>query len=180
MDHQQVMRVIDNPEKAENYLLGYLKPQDDYLTFKKDEYMASFAVIHKKRFDDCDGGAFAAAALLQDDGYPPLILGMYSFEKNGHAIYVYKKNNKWGTLGIDRIDCHRAEYDSIEDIVMSYGYDFYFLLDLNELKIDWINTDKDISDDFYAVYKKLHKVDYSFKFRFYRNFYFKDFFWWFL
>ena len=64
---------IITPDQTKRYLTEYPSPKSDEANYGKEDYIASFKIIHKKGSDDCDGSALAAAALLHDDGYPPLM-----------------------------------------------------------------------------------------------------------
>ena len=113
---------------------------------EKNIYL-SFKHIHKNEIDDCNGGALTAAALLSDDGYEPLVLTM--LEKGGekpnpsmgHIIFIYKKENKWGTLGINPSDCQEPKYSSIEEIVQRYNFITYFVKNIKEEYPDYIDND---------------------------------------
>ena len=97
---EEAMIQVTTPNQVREYLLNFLDYQKDAKNFGETEYMASFRVIHQNRSDDCDGAALAAAALLHDNGYPPLMLCMYEDDSsNGHAVFVYNKEGEWATLG---------------------------------------------------------------------------------
>lgn len=180
MSYVEVIERIKTPQEAKKYILGYLEYKDDISNWGQVDYWASFSRIHKNGSDDCEGGAFAAAALLQDNGYPPLMLAFGEFgKKSGHAVYIYKENGKWGTLGIDITDCHDAKYDTVDDIVRSYGGDYYNVYNLENTNVDWLNTDLNIKNRFYFV-ESGNFLYYSPNEKLYRNNFVKVLFWWLL
>jgi len=145
MDYKTAIKDVKTPEDARLYTSFFIKPADDYKNYKSYDYFAPFEEIHKRKKDDCDGGAIAACALLYDDGYEPLFLAMYRKNKNiGHAIYVYKRDGKWGSIGINKSDWNEPKFDSVKELVASFGYDEYTLYDLDKIGHDWINGNENL------------------------------------
>lgn len=155
MSYTQVMKEIKTPAQAEKYLTTFLSYKKDRENFRVWDYAASFKRIHKNKSDDCDGGSLAAAALLSDDGYPPLQLIMYIPKvltntnlRSGHAVFIYQENGKWGTLGIDKMDCQKPKYSSIEDIVKHYEYFRFGVINIAEQYPDYTNNNKNMKKSF--------------------------------
>lgn len=75
----------------------------------------------------CFEAAFLAAAILENKGYPPLILDLESVDGLDHVLFVFKENGRWGSIGKsrDRVLAGRAPvYRSIRDLMWSY-FDAY-------------------------------------------------------
>mgnify|MGYP001588538285 FL=1 len=150
--YKYVIKAIKTPEEAEKYLTEFLTYVSDSINYKKFDYIASFKKINQKGRDDCDGGAIAAASSLKDDGYPPLYLRMYMHHPLFgpllvHAVYPYQENKNsclWGSLGISEVDCKKPNFTSIKDLVKSFGFYLYDLVNLDELYSNW--TEKSIGD----------------------------------
>ncbi len=145
LSYRQVISEIETPEQAQQYLLNYLTFAHDQKIFGEKDYIASFERIHTQGSDDCDGGVIAAAALLSDNGYPPLSLCMYKKEHTltnvgGHAIFIYKQDGKWGTLGILKYDCQSPRYKSVEEIVRKYGFDKFNIINIGKEYPDWLTN----------------------------------------
>lgn len=75
----------------------------------------------------CTDIAVATAALLQDDGFPPLTLSIgFNEDRNGHEVFVYQgKDGRWGSG--DGPDKNKgAIYDNLEELAEKtakrYGY----------------------------------------------------------
>ena len=154
MNYREVISQIKTPEQARKYLLDYLTFVPDQKNFGEEDYIASFRRIHENGGDDCDGGVITAAALLRDNGYPPLSLCMYKKEHSlnnlgGHAIFIYKKDGKWGTLGILKYDCQSPQYNSVEEIVSKYGFDKFKVVNVEAEYPDWLNNNINMSAKIY-------------------------------
>lgn len=95
--YKKVIKKIKTPEQTAHYLENHLF----YWSNGVDTY-CSFKYIHERGYGICAEYAFAAAALLKDDGYPSLILEVF-FEnrQTTHTIFIYNKKGKWGTLGME-------------------------------------------------------------------------------
>jgi len=144
LDYKQAIAKVKTPEDAAKYLTVFLSYQPDKKTFGIYDYIASFKRIHENRHDDCDGGAIAAAALLSDNGYPPLILVMYNYgsKRDAHAVFPYQENKRWGMLGINSKDCQWPTYDSIEEMVRTTGeYDSFYINNIAKICHNWIDND---------------------------------------
>lgn len=109
LDYKEVIKLIKTPEQTAHYLKTRLH-------FVDTDTYCSFKYIHERGYGLCAEYAFAAAALLSDDGYPELILHMYFLGTNDtHACYIYqdKKTRKWGTLGVDDESSPGAIFSSL-------------------------------------------------------------------
>ena len=50
----------------------------------------------------CFESALAAAAILEQHGYPPLVLSFESIDKLDHVLFVYRRNGRWGSVARSR------------------------------------------------------------------------------
>ena len=148
--HEVLIKQISTVEQAEQYLLTQLKYEYDIKNYGEEDYVASFKVINERRIDDCDGGALAAAALLSDDGYTPNMLIMKIEHGNNdwsaHAIFVYQEKDLIGCLGINKTDCIRPRFRSLEEVTMYFKFNEYKLINLNDVAPDWKDCDYNLSD----------------------------------
>jgi len=136
MSLERVVKQVTTWEEAEQYIMAHLRYKYDKDNFGQNHIEASFEEIHKRKVDDCDGGAVAAAALLSDnpryevyrmrlvmkdsiDHIDDFIesLGMTSPFANHAVSIVYDKDTmKFGALGINAADCIKPEFDSIGEV----------------------------------------------------------------
>src|SRR5438105_11410487 len=50
----------------------------------------------------CLEAALAAAVILEQHGYPPLVLSFESIDELDHVIFVYRRNGRWGSVARSR------------------------------------------------------------------------------
>jgi len=146
LNYQEAIEVVRTPYEAQKYLLEH------FIWDNKAGKGESFKVNHIKRRGVCLDYASAAAALLSDNGYPPLILLMYSKE-HGHAVFLYRTEKGFGILGKPSSP---PRYKSVKEL-MEKGinkmyqkkFTHYFVADLDESLKDrsWIySNDIDLQD----------------------------------
>ena len=113
---QRLIRRLNTPTKVQ----AWLKTLDYHM---KDT-MRTLPDIVRTRSVHCLEGALAAAAILKHHGYPPLLLDIDSKDKLGHVLFLYKRNGRYGTVGISRdigLYGRRPAYRTIRSLVQSYA-----------------------------------------------------------
>ena len=117
---------------------------------KEGGTMRSFRELLKRNEAHCLEAAVGAAVILEQHGYPPLLLDLESVDLLDHVIFVFQQNGKWGSIGRSRdIGLHGRKplFRTLRDLVWSY-FDAYIdysgrikgygLADLCELRnYDW-------------------------------------------
>jgi hypothetical protein len=58
----------------------------------------SFRELLKRREAHCLEAAVGAAVILEQHGYPPLLLSLESQDLLDHVVYVFKQNGRWGSI----------------------------------------------------------------------------------
>ena len=117
--------------------------------------MRSFREVVRRKEAHCLEGALAAAVVLEQHGYPPLLLDLESVDLLDHVIFVFKQNGLWGSIARSRdISLHgrRPVFRLLRELVWSYYepyVDFsgrikgYGLTNLHELgNYDWRFSDR--------------------------------------
>jgi len=112
--------------------------------------MRSFREVLKRKEAHCLEAAVGAAAILEQHGYPPLLLDLESQDLLDHVIFVFKENGKWGSVARSRdtgLHGRKAVFRSVRDLALSYfdpfvdfsgrlkGYGLTSLYDLGDY--DW-------------------------------------------
>src|SRR5712691_1047581 len=120
--------------------------------------MRSFREVIKRDQAHCLEAAVGAAVILEQHGYPPLLLDIESHDLLDHVIFVFKKSGLWGAIGRSRdIGLHGRKplFRSLRDLTWSYfdpyvdfsgrikGYGLTSLYDLG--KYDWRFSPRNLS-----------------------------------
>ncbi|MGH9971239.1 MAG: hypothetical protein ACREBG_26075 [Pyrinomonadaceae bacterium] len=138
--------------------------------------MRSFREVVRRNEAHCLEAAVAAAVILEQHGYPPLLMDLESYDLLDHVIFVFQKNWRWGSIGRSRdIGLHgrRPLFRSLRDLTWSYfdpyvdltgrlkGYGLTNLYDLGNY--DWRFSAKNmhkIEDHLRAIpHRAIHSSD---------------------
>ena len=123
----------------------------------------------------CLEGALLTAAILEEHGFPPLVLSIDSRDDLCHAIFVFKTETGWGAVGKSRlIGMHgRApKFKTLRDLAMSYFEPFvhresnkaigFSLLNLNDSGTNWRSSTRNLWKlEEFVVYSKHTKMNTS-------------------
>ena len=64
--------------------------------------LRSFRGVVATRTVHCMEAALTAATILEQHGYPPLILSFESIDELDHVLFVYQRRGLWGSIGRSR------------------------------------------------------------------------------
>jgi hypothetical protein len=73
-----------------------------YNTEPGGDTLRGFREVVRHRTAHCLEAALFAACVLEQHGYPTLLLGLESIDLLDHVIFVYRKNGKWGSVARSR------------------------------------------------------------------------------
>lgn len=148
---QKLAKKLKTPKQVQKYLRG--RP---YNREKKGETLSSAETALRRGRLHCFEAAFAAAAILEHHGYPPLIMSLESKDLLDHVIYVFKEKNLWGSIARSRdegLNGRPPRYRSLRDLAMSY-YDPYVdksgkikayqVAHLDDCGVDWRESKRNI------------------------------------
>lgn len=157
MNYQEVIKAVETPAQVRAYILNNIQPEQSNITTGN----ISFKKIHEYRKGDCSEAVIAASALLSDNGYPPLHLVMaHSDGGVRHGVFVYKENDKWGTISINPSENYNAKFSTLEEVSRTLGYDLYRLCRIHDEFIpDWVSTDRSLS---FTVEERKKLPEFSF------------------
>ena len=85
--------------------------------------LRSFREVIKRNEAHCLEAAVGAAVILEQHGYPPLLLDIESQDLLDHVIFVFQENGRWGSIARSRdIGLHgrRPLFRSLRDLIWSY------------------------------------------------------------
>ncbi len=85
--------------------------------------LRSFREVLKRKEGHCLEAAVGAAVILEQHGYPPLLLDIESIDLLDHVIFVFQHRGLWGSIGRSRdIGLHGRKplFRSLRDLTWSY------------------------------------------------------------
>jgi hypothetical protein len=85
--------------------------------------MRSFREVVKRNEAHCLEAAVGAAVILEQHGYPPLLLDIESIDLLDHVLFVFKENGLWGSIARSRdIGLHGRKplFRNLRQLVWSY------------------------------------------------------------
>ena len=85
--------------------------------------LRSFRGVVRHQTAHCLEAALAAAAILEQHGYPPLLLSFESIDDLDHVIFAYRRRGRWGSIGRSRdpgLHGRRAVFRTARDLARSY------------------------------------------------------------
>jgi hypothetical protein len=140
------------------------------------ETMRSFREAVKRNQAHCLEAAVAAAVILEQHGYPPLLLDIESVDLLDHVVFVFQQDGLWGSIARSRdigLQGRKPVFRNLRQLVWSYFEPYidmtgrikgYGLTSLNDLgNYDWRFSKKNlhkIEDHLRAIpHKKLCSSD---------------------
>jgi hypothetical protein len=94
---QRLIRRLRTPLAVQRYLNKL-----PYNTETKGDTLRSFRQVVRKETAHCLEAALFAACVLDQHGYPPLVMGLESIDGLDHVIFVYKHRGRWGSVARSR------------------------------------------------------------------------------
>jgi hypothetical protein len=141
----ELVQSLRTPAKVQRYF-----SRMPYNWEREGGTMRSFREVVRRNEAHCLEAAVGAAVILEQHGYPPLLLDIESWDLLDHVIFVFQENGLWGSIGRSRdIGLHGRKpiYRSLRDLTWSYFEPYvdmtgriqgYALTSLYELgKYDW-------------------------------------------
>src|ERR1051326_9148361 len=111
--------------------------------------LRSFRGVVRHGTAHCLEAALAAAVILEQHGYPPLVLSLESIDELDHVIFVYRRRGRWGSIARSRdpgLHGRRPVFRTPRALALSYVdpyVDFsgrvigYAVVDLRDLLADY-------------------------------------------
>ena len=93
----------------------------------RGETLRSFRSVVRSGRAHCCEAALAAAVILEQHGYPPIVMSIESQDWLDHVVFLYKERTGWGAIGRSRdpgLHGRKPVFRSPRDIARSYveGY----------------------------------------------------------
>jgi len=96
---RRIVRRLRTPDAVQAFLNGLpynTEPPPAAATLR------SFRGVVRTRTAHCLEAALAAAVILEQHGYPPLVISFESIDELDHVIFVYRRRGHWGSVARSR------------------------------------------------------------------------------
>ena len=114
----RLIQRLKTPAQVQRYLSTI-----PYNREKNGPTLRSFRELIRYKEAHCLESAVAAAVILEQHGYPPLLLDLESHDLLDHVLFVFKHAGGWGSIARSRdIGLHgrKPVYRSLRDLAWSY------------------------------------------------------------
>ena len=114
----KLIEQLDTPAKVQRFFSSM-----PYNWERTGGTMRSFRQVIKRNEAHCLEAAVGAAVILEQHGYPPLLLDLESVDLLDHVIFVFKTTGGWGSIARSRdIGLHgrKPVFRSLRDLAWSY------------------------------------------------------------
>jgi len=151
---RRVIRRCASPAAVQRFLnaLPYnTEPPPDPATLR------SFRGVIRHRTANCIEAALSAAVILEQHGYPPLVMSLESIDQLDHVIFAYRHRGRWGSVARSRdlgLHGRRPVFLTPRHLALSYFDPFvdftgrvkaYALVDLRVLgAYDWRLSERNV------------------------------------
>jgi hypothetical protein len=127
---------LDAFTPAERRLIGRLRTPEavqrylnrlPYNTEPRGDTLRSFRQVVRHKTAHCLEAALFAACVLEQHGYPPLLLTFESVDYLDHVLFLYRRNGRWGTVARSRdpgLHGRKPVFKTLRALTMSY-FDAY-------------------------------------------------------
>ena len=85
--------------------------------------LRSFRGVVRHGTAHCLEAALSAAVILEQHGYPPLVLSFESIDELDHVIFVYRRHGRWGSVARSRdpgLHGRRPVFTTPRTLALSY------------------------------------------------------------
>jgi hypothetical protein len=113
---------LNTPSKVQRWLNAL-----PYNTEKGGETQHGFRLVVRLKQAHCMEAALFAAVVLEQHGYPPLLMSLESKDWLDHVIFVYRHTTGWGSVARSRdpgLHGRKPRFRSLRALAKSY-YDGY-------------------------------------------------------
>jgi hypothetical protein len=115
---RRLIRRLRTPSDVQRFL-----NELPYNAETRGETLRSFREVVRHRKAHCAEAALFAATILEQHGYPPLLLSIESADLLDHVIYLYRRRGRWGTIARSRdpgLHGRKAAFRSVRALAASY------------------------------------------------------------
>lgn len=130
------------------------------LTYNREETgdtLRTFRGVVRTGMAHCLEAALAAVTILEQHGYPPLLLDIESVDNLDHVVFLFQKNGLYGAVGRSRdagLHGRKPLFSTVRQLVMSYYEPFvdlsgriigYGIADLRDMRrCNWRLSERNV------------------------------------
>lgn len=117
-EERRIVRRTSTPRQVQEWLRAL-----PYNWETRGKTLRTFRGVVRHGEANCLEAVLAAAAILDQHGYPPLVLDLESQDRLDHVLFLFRVNGRWGTIGKSRdpgLHGRKPVFRSIRDLVLSY------------------------------------------------------------
>ena len=117
---RRLIRRLRTPSAVQAWLnaLPYnTEPPPDPATLR------SFRGVVRHRTANCIEAALTAAVILEQHGYPPLVMSLESVDQLDHVLFIYQSRGRWGSVARSRdpgLHGRRPVFRSLRALALTY------------------------------------------------------------
>jgi len=85
--------------------------------------LRSFRGVVRHRTAHCLEAAITAAVILEQHGYPPMVMSLESIDELDHVVFVYQLRGRWGSVARSRdpgLHGRRPVFRTLRHLALSY------------------------------------------------------------
>lgn len=148
----EIIRQHRTPRQVQDFLRGL-----PYNREKEGETLQTFRGVVQHGSAHCLEAALTAATILEQHGYPPLLLDLESRDRLDHVLFLFRRRGLYGAVARSRdfaLHGRKPLFLTLRHLVMSYADPYvdntaritgYGVLDLRTLKhCDWRLSSKNV------------------------------------
>jgi hypothetical protein len=161
----QIIQTYRTPARVQKFLRSL-----DYNRELSKPSCLSFRGVVRQQKAHCLEAAISAAVILEQYGYPPLLVSIESQDQLDHVLFLFRQKGLYGSLARSRdlgLHGRKPVYRTVRDLVMSY-FDMYIdksgrivgyaATDLRELgTYDWRLSERNV----YKVERLLQEIPHT-------------------
>jgi len=123
----------------------------------RGDTLRTFRGVLRHRTAHCLEAALTAATILEQHGYPPLLLDLASCDRLDHVLFLFEHKGRFGTVGRSRfpgLHGRKPVFLAVEDLVRDYVEPFvdftgrliaYAVADLRNVRgVDWRFSERNV------------------------------------
>jgi hypothetical protein len=113
-----IIRKYRTPRQVQEFLRSL-----PYNWEKEGETLRTFRGVVGHGSAHCLEAALTAAAILEQHGFPPLLLDLESQDRLDHVLFLFRRRGRWGTVARSRdygLHGRKPVFRTVRQLVMSY------------------------------------------------------------